>query len=230
MTDHIIIPALNPPYAEEHPVLAPIIAKRAHVAANFTPEFSGQRGQDFDRGLLCAFEAVNGALQKLTMENPIKAESLADVETRVLQDWRWGNLTRLGVANHLRRGGFKQEVAIRKANTLPQAHAVTAIRITRMYESCERTTYYVDLVSSEGFTNTVAAHVTGSVYNNHVGLSVEEARDRALIDADTWADFFGVKPEPYLEEGVTYEPSMLMRRYETRRVLAARRAAEESNS
>lgn len=60
------LPLLNPPYAEEHPILAPIIEKRARAAGNFAPEFSGQRGQDFDRGLLCAFEAVNGKLQELS--------------------------------------------------------------------------------------------------------------------------------------------------------------------
>lgn len=120
--------------------------------------------------------------------------------------------------------------AVLDKRAVPVSHQIVAVRITRMYESCERTTYYVDLVSSEGFTNTVAAHATGSIYTDHVGLSVEEARDRALIDADTWADFFGLTPTPYAEEGVTYEPSMLMRRYETRRVLAARRAAKERNS
>lgn len=67
-TKTLSIPLLDPPYAEEHPLLAPIIAKRARAAGNFTPEFSGQRGADFDRGLLCAFEAVNGELQRLTAE------------------------------------------------------------------------------------------------------------------------------------------------------------------
>lgn len=219
MTGHITIPALNPPYAEEHPVLAPIIAKRAHAAANFTPEFSGQRGQDFDRGLLCAFEAVNGALQRMTKEQVTKipfCERTVEAVQRLLER---GKAT------------VDSEGYLTTYPTPPTpAHQITAIRITRMYESCERTTYYVDLVSSEGFTNTVAAHATGSIYTDHVGLSVEAARDRALIDADTWADFFGLTPAPYVEEGVTYEPSMLMRRYETRRVLAARRAAKESNS
>ena len=60
------IPLLDPPRAEEHPLLAPIIAKRAEAAGAFTPEFSGLRGQDFDRGLLCAFEAVNATLQRMS--------------------------------------------------------------------------------------------------------------------------------------------------------------------
>ena len=67
----IIIPKLDPVHAERHPVLAPIIEKRALAAANFSPEFSGQRGQDFDRGLLCAFEAVNGQLQRMTQESTL---------------------------------------------------------------------------------------------------------------------------------------------------------------
>ncbi|BBD98078.1 hypothetical protein SAMIE_1015790 [Sphingobium amiense] len=62
----LTVPVLNPIYAEDHPLLAPIIEKRARAAGNFSPEFSGQRGEDFDRGLLCAFEAVNGELQRMT--------------------------------------------------------------------------------------------------------------------------------------------------------------------
>jgi len=62
----LTVPHINPIYAELHPLLKPIIDKRARAAGNFAPEFSGQRGQDFDRGLLCAFEAVSGELQKMT--------------------------------------------------------------------------------------------------------------------------------------------------------------------
>lgn len=61
----LTIPKLHPVYAEEHPLLSPILDKRRQAAGTFTPEFSGQRGSDFDRGLLCAFEAVNAALQKM---------------------------------------------------------------------------------------------------------------------------------------------------------------------
>lgn len=68
LVERLSIPALNPIYAEKHPLLAPIIAKRARAAGNFTPEFSGQRGADFDRGLLSAFEAVNATLQRMTAE------------------------------------------------------------------------------------------------------------------------------------------------------------------
>ena len=62
----LAIPKMDPVYAERHPLLAPIIEKRAQAAGNFAPEFSGQRGQDFDRGLMCAFEAVNATLQRMT--------------------------------------------------------------------------------------------------------------------------------------------------------------------
>jgi hypothetical protein len=98
-----------------------------------------------------------------------------------------------------------------------QKHQVTAIKINRMTESCERTTYYVELISDENFEMTVASHETGSVYTDHKGLSVEEARDRALIDAANWGDFLGIEPVPYIENGVTYEPSMTFEFYQTRR-------------
>ena len=102
-------------------------------------------------------------------------------------------------------------------------NSITAINIYSLWESCQRTTFYVDLLSSEGFTITVASHRTGSVYTNFEGLSLEEARERALIDADTWGDFLGIVPQPYTADGVTYEPSMVMRPYSTQRILAARR-------
>jgi hypothetical protein len=44
--------------------------------------------------------------------------TLAEREAAVMQEWWWGNLTPLGVANHLRRAGFKTEVAVQKANAL----------------------------------------------------------------------------------------------------------------
>lgn len=42
-----------------------------------------------------------------------------DAEARVIQEYQWGNLTKLGVANHLRRVGFSMQAAVDKANTLP---------------------------------------------------------------------------------------------------------------
>jgi hypothetical protein len=110
-----------------------------------------------------------------------------------------------------------------------EAHRIESIRMYSMHESCQRTTFYVDLVSSEGFTITVASHRTGSVYTNFEGLTLEEARDRALIEADTWGDFLGLTPNPYTSDGVTHEPSMKMRPYETRRVLADRRQKEPAH-
>jgi len=107
-----------------------------------------------------------------------------------------------------------------------EVKSIVAIRIYSLHESCQRTTFFVDLVSSEGFTITVASHRTGSVYTNFEGLPLEEARDRALIEADTWGDFLGIKPDAYTCDGATFEPSMLMRPYETRRVLAERREKE----
>lgn len=44
--------------------------------------------------------------------------TLAEREEVVMQDWRWGNLTKLGVANHLRRQGFNLRVATEKANAV----------------------------------------------------------------------------------------------------------------
>lgn len=45
-------------------------------------------------------------------------EEMKAEEARIMQDWRWGNLTRLGVANHLRRAGFDIRYATDKANAL----------------------------------------------------------------------------------------------------------------
>jgi hypothetical protein len=47
-----------------------------------------------------------------------------EAEERSMQDYRWGNLTPLGVANHLRRAGFNLEYATAKANALAPVEAV----------------------------------------------------------------------------------------------------------
>lgn len=47
---------------ESDPVLKAIIDVRHKAAATFTPAFSGQRFEDFDRGLLAAFEAARAAM------------------------------------------------------------------------------------------------------------------------------------------------------------------------
>jgi hypothetical protein len=105
---------------------------------------------------------------------------------------------------------------------------IVAINVFSMWESCQRTTYYVRVTTDEGFTKEVESHRTGSVYTNFEGLTKEEARDRALIDANTWSDFLGIPVDPYVEDGITYEPSMEFETYTMRRELAARRAAKEN--
>ncbi len=47
---------------ESHPILKAMIDVRHRTAGTFTPEHSGQRGEDFDRGLLAAFNAARDAL------------------------------------------------------------------------------------------------------------------------------------------------------------------------
>lgn len=107
-------------------------------------------------------------------------------------------------------------------------HKVVGIRVVRLWESCDRTTFFVELVTDEGFTMTPQSFRTGSERPKIDGISVEEARDRALITADTWGDFLGIVPEPFEHEGVTYEPHMTMRPYETRRLLAERKKAKNA--
>lgn len=105
---------------------------------------------------------------------------------------------------------------------------IVSIAVYSIYESCERTTFYVRAKTDEGLTKEVEGHRTGSIYTNHEGLSIEEARDRALIDAATWADFLGIKPDPFVEDGVTYEPSMVLLTYTYQREAQERRAARAS--
>lgn len=105
---------------------------------------------------------------------------------------------------------------------------IAAIRVMKTWETCNRTRFYVMLDSDEGFDMTVVCHSTGSDYTDGVGLSIEEARDRALIDAHRWGDFLGMEVTPFIEDGITYEPSMKMLPYHTRRVLAARSAAKNT--
>jgi len=101
---------------------------------------------------------------------------------------------------------------------------ITSVVVRSMYESCERTTFYVMLLSDEGFDMTAASHRTGSIYTNHEGLSIEEARDRALIDAANWGDFLQIEPTPFLDaDGNTVEPSMTFDSYTMRREMAERK-------
>lgn len=105
-------------------------------------------------------------------------------------------------------------------------HKIVRISVFGMYESCERWTYYVRATTDEGMTKEVDGHVTGSLYTEvdgvRQGLTREEARDRALIDAATWGDFLGITPDPFVEKDdagndVTYEPSMEFEFYTMRR-------------
>ena len=101
--------------------------------------------------------------------------------------------------------------------------AITRISVSKMYESCERTSFYVMLTSDEGFTMTASSHQTGSIYTNHEGLSIDEARDRALIDAANWADFLRIEADPFIDDGKSYEPSMTFDSYTIQRELAERK-------
>lgn len=96
-------------------------------------------------------------------------------------------------------------------------HKIVAIRVVSQWEICERTTFYVELETDEGFTMSAASFRTGSEYPKVAGPSVDEARDRALITADTWGDFLGIAPEPFMQGGVEHAPSMTMRSYQLQR-------------
>ena len=105
---------------------------------------------------------------------------------------------------------------------------IVGIRVFSMWETCERTTYYVELRTDEGFAMTPAGYATGSVYTNFEGPSKEEARNRALLDAITWADFLGLRVEPLIEDGVEQKPTgFVITPYTTRRKLAARKEKQQ---
>jgi len=103
-----------------------------------------------------------------------------------------------------------------------ERRTIVKIRVFKTWESCERTTYYVELLTDEGFTMTPCGHATGSVYTDHKGLSKDEARDRALCDAAEWGDFLGIEPEPFEEDGEVHTTSFKLQTYTTRRKLAER--------
>lgn len=108
---------------------------------------------------------------------------------------------------------------------------IVSISVYSAYESCERTTFYVRVTTDEGLTKDVEGHRTGSIYTNGEGLSIEEARDRALIDAATWGDFLGIEPEPFVDgAGVAHRPSMKISTYGCQRDLEMRRASRNATT
>jgi hypothetical protein len=101
---------------------------------------------------------------------------------------------------------------------------IVRVDVYRTYETCDRTTYYVRLTTDEGFTMDPESFASHCVYDDMAGrkgLSVEEARDRALTTAHEWADFLQLEVTPYVEKGVTYEPLMTFDTYAMRREEAA---------
>jgi len=97
---------------------------------------------------------------------------------------------------------------------------INRIRVFHMHETCERDTFFVELTTDEGFTMTPESFATGSLYDNFKGLSLEEARDRALTSAADWGDFLRVPVDPYFADGVEIKPSFLMETYTVQRELA----------
>ena len=95
--------------------------------------------------------------------------------------------------------------------------SIVKVQVVRMHESCQRTTYLVELTTQEGFSMTPSAFATSSVYTDFVGPTLEEARDRALIEAAEWADFLNLTVQPYSEGGIVIEPSMTLETYTSQR-------------
>lgn len=46
--------------------------------------------------------------------------SLDDRELNAIREWQWGNLTKLGLVNHLARAGYRSEVAIERAKRISE--------------------------------------------------------------------------------------------------------------
>ena len=114
-------------------------------------------------------------------------------------------------------------------------HAIVAISVVRLTESCRRTTYYVRLTTDEGFTTEPVSHCTGHEHMQDgelvvvPGLSAADALQRALYDAGDWSDLLGIPVDPYEEDGQIVVPTMRpRRRFEMKRMLDARRASTAS--
>lgn len=72
--------------------------------------------------IILAYEAAKPAPAGAVAWSEMKAR-----EAAVMQDFAWGNLTPLGVANHLRRAGFKSEYAQEVANRLAHPAPASAL-------------------------------------------------------------------------------------------------------
>jgi len=113
---------------------------------------------------------------------------------------------------------------------------IVQILVVPMYESCERTTYYVRLVTDEGFHTEPCAHRTGSVHMEDgvrvvvPGLSLDEARQRALCDAGDWADLLEIPMDPYVEDGVEHKAFWDRNRFGMEREIAKRNLEEPVGS
>lgn len=55
---------------ESHPILKAMLDLRMRAASSFTPEFSGQRFEDYDRALLACLEAARSVLISQISPNP----------------------------------------------------------------------------------------------------------------------------------------------------------------
>lgn len=100
---------------------------------------------------------------------------------------------------------------------------IAEIYVSRMWESCERATFYTTLKTCDGLTITPSAFATGSIYNNFEGLSEAEALDRALIEAATWGDLLEIAPTPYVVDGQPVEPSCRLSSYRYQRELLSQK-------
>ncbi len=110
---------------------------------------------------------------------------------------------------------------------------IVKVDVYRMYESCERTTYFVRLTTDEGMTldpESFASHCIYDDIEGRKGLPVAEARDRALTMAHEWADFLQLEVTPYEEDGVVHEPLMTLDTYTMRREEAAEDAARAASA
>ena len=101
-----------------------------------------------------------------------------------------------------------------------------SVRILPRWESNERWTYWVELVSDEGYAISVSSHQTGGLHNDFAGLTRDQARRNALIDAARWSDFLEYAMDPFVDkDGMTYQEPGALLPYRNRRNLAARKAA-----